>query len=261
LRDGSYTSEVGADIQRVTLAAMDQAGWLTYDAGFTQRARRWWLETCHLADLANVPEARASAMTTMALQVLDNPRSGGEVISLVHTARGAAKELATPALLSLLAAREAVGNAQAGDHAAAGSALAVAHKWLDRGRQGDEPFWLDFWGPANLAWHETRVALATRKGKAAETAARAALASSDVSSFPRNHVHYTVSLGSVLTQLGQLDEAISVTSSAVQQAHTVRGSARAISNLRRTVDLLGWQNCPPASTFATAARRLLPASA
>jgi hypothetical protein len=40
---------------------------------------------------------------------------------------------------------------------------------------------------------------------------------------------------------------------------TVRGSGRIVSDVRRTVDLLGQQNYPPTRTFATAARRLLPA--
>ncbi|MGH3942320.1 MAG: hypothetical protein ACRDTG_27610 [Pseudonocardiaceae bacterium] len=42
---------------------------------------------------------------------------------------------------------------------AASLSIAQAGTGLDRGRRGDEPFWLDFWGPADLAWHETRVAL------------------------------------------------------------------------------------------------------
>jgi hypothetical protein len=88
-----------------------------------------------------------------------------------------------------------IGHALTGDRSAATRALGQAHQWLDLGRRGDEPFWLDFWGPADLAWHETRVALATRQGKPAEVAARTALASADAASFPRNHTFYTASLG------------------------------------------------------------------
>jgi transcriptional regulator with XRE-family HTH domain len=261
LRKGDYAPSVGRELQAVTVAAMDQAGWLAYDAGLVQQARGWWLETCHLADLAGVPEARVSAMTTMALQADADPGSGGETVGLAQAARTAAGDQATPTLLSLLAAREALGHARAGDHTAATSAIAQARRWMDHGRRGDEPFWLDFWGPANLGWHETRVALAARRGKLALTAARAALASSDTTAFPRNHVRYAVQLGSVLTQLGELDEAISVTGQAVQGVQAVRGSGRTVADLHRTVDLLGKQNYPPAQTFAAAARRLLPASA
>ncbi len=163
-------------------------------------------------------------------------------------------------LLSLLAARESLGHARSGDRSAATSAVAESRQWLDHGRRGDEPFWLDFWGPADLAWHETQVALASGNGKSAELAARSTLASADTETFPRNHTLYTVVLASVLTQLGQLDEAISVTSEAIHEVQEIRGSGRTIAKLRRTVDRLGQQKYAPAKNFAGAARRLLPAS-
>ena len=157
-----------------------------------------------------------------------------------------------------MSAREAVGHAHTGDRRAAIAAVGQAHQWLDHGRRGDEPFWLDFWRPADLAWHGTRVALATRQGKYAEVAARTALASVDATSFPRNHTAYGAGLGSVLTQRGQLDEAISVTSEAIHAVHAVRGSGWTVASLHHTIDLLGQQNYALAKAFATAARRLLP---
>jgi transcriptional regulator with XRE-family HTH domain len=260
LRRGSYPPTVGRELQSVTAAAMDQAGWLAYDAGWQDKARRWWLESCHFADLAEVPEVRVSALAAMALQA-SNAGDGRETVDLIQAARKTATrdQNGNPLLLSLLAARQAIGHAQTGDRSAATSAIVKARHWLDHGRRGDEPFWLDFWGPADLAWHETRVALVAKQGKPAEVAARTAIASVDATSFPRNHTLYAAGLGSILTQRGQLDEAISVTSQAIQGAHAVRGSGLAISNLRHVVDLLGQQKYPPAKTFATAARRLLPA--
>ncbi|MGH3866490.1 MAG: hypothetical protein ACRDQ4_10205 [Pseudonocardiaceae bacterium] len=66
-------------------------------------------------------------------------------------------------------------------------------------------------------------------------------------------------MGLVLTQRGQLDQAISVTTEAIQTVHAVRGSGRVVASLHRTVDLLGQQKYPPAATFAATARHLLPA--
>lgn len=262
LRRGSYSSAVGRELQSVTAATMEHAGWLAYDAGWQQKARHWWLETCHAADLAGVPATRVTALASMSLQASYTPGGGRETVDLVHAARTAAKEgqPPSPTLLSLLAAREAVGHAHIGDRAATVSAISQARQWLDHGRQGDEPFWLDFWGPANLARHETRVALATRNGKSAELAARAALASSDADSFPRNHVTYTVGLASILAQRRQLDEAISLTSDAIHGIQEVQGSGLIIADLHRTLDLLGQQKYAPAKNFARAARLLLPAS-
>jgi hypothetical protein len=208
---------VGRELQRVTATAMSRAGWSGYDAGWAQRARQWWLEVRHLADLAAVPETRVTGLAAMALQAGERPGGGPEAVELAQTATAAAMtEGAPPSLLSLLTAREAIGHTQVGDHPAATSAIARARHWLDQGRRPDEPFWLSFYGPADLAWHETRVGLLTRIGKAAETAARTAVHSVDATSFPRNHLLYTVRFGLLLTQLGQFDEAISVTRSAVQ---------------------------------------------
>ena len=260
LRQGSYSSTVGRELQNVTASTMEHAGWLAYDAGWHHQARHWWLEASHLADLAGIPEARVTALASMALQASDAPAGGRETVALAHAARSTARDRATPTLLSLLSAREAVGHARTGDRGAASSSIAEARRWLDRGRRGDEPFWLDFWGPADLACHETRVALATGNGRAAESAARAALTNVDKEAFPRNHTLYTARLGSVLTQLGQLDEAIDITSKAIEGVHAVRGSRRIVSDLHRTVDLLERQKYLPATTFAGAARRLLPAS-
>ncbi|MGH3825036.1 MAG: hypothetical protein ACRDRA_19695, partial [Pseudonocardiaceae bacterium] len=55
LRRGSYPPAVGAELQRVTAVTMEQTGWLAYDSGWPQQARQWWLETCHLTGLAEVP--------------------------------------------------------------------------------------------------------------------------------------------------------------------------------------------------------------
>ncbi|MBV9139922.1 MAG: helix-turn-helix domain-containing protein [Pseudonocardiales bacterium] len=258
VRRGSYPPAVGDELRKVTAATMEHAGWLAFDAGWQEKARLWWLETCHFAQVNEVPEIRVTALVTMALQAND-AGDGREAVELIQTARKVATQdqIHFP-LLSLLAAREAVGHAKIGDRRAAAAALGQAHQWLGRGRRGDEPFWLDFWGPADLAAHEKSVALATRQGKAAEVAARTALASVDATAFPRNYTSYTASLGLVLAQRSQLDEAISVTTEAIQAVHAGHGSGRIVTRLHRTLDLLEQQKYPPATTFATAARRLLP---
>ncbi len=260
VRQGSYTESVGHDLSKVASATMEHAGWLAFDAGRQDDARRWWLETCHLTEIAGIPDARVTALASMSLQASSCAGRGREAADLARAARAAAGDRATPTLLSVLAAREAVGLAQARDSVGASAAVAEARRWLDLGRDGSEPVWLNFWNAADLACHETRVMLALGRARPAEVAARSALASADVELFPRNHAIYTARLASVLTHLGQLDEAIAVTSSAVENAELLRSSRRISADLQRTVDHLGRQSYAPARDFAAAAHRLLAAA-
>lgn len=260
VRQGNYSAPVGRDLSTVATATMEHAGWLAFDAGRQDDARRWWLETCHLAEISLIPDARVTAFASMSLQASTCMGRGREAADLARAARAAAGDRATPTLLSVLAAREAVGLAQVRDATGANAALAEARRWLDVGRTGDEPLWLDFWSVADLACHETRVALSLGRARLAEAAARSALASADPHLFPRNHAIYTVRLASVLTHTGQLDEAMAVTGAAVEKAELLRGSRRISTDLRRTVDHLGRQPYAPAQDFAVAAQRILAAA-
>lgn len=259
LRRTSYSPAVGRELEAVTATAMEHAGWTAYDAGWDEKARHWWLETCHLAERAGLHDARVTALGSMSLEAGLDPTRGREAVALAEATRAAAGTQAAPVLLSLIAAREAVGHAHAGDRSAAGAAVAEARRQLDHGWRGDEVYWLAFWGPADLSWHESRVALALGDGRSAETAARAAVANADAERYPRNHALYTAGLGSVLVQTGRLDEAIAVTRDALQLVVAVGGSRRGVTHLQDTIDRLGHQRYAPAQQFAVAARRLLPA--
>jgi hypothetical protein len=109
LRQESYSPAVGRELQGVTAAAMEQAGWIAYDAGWQRKARYWWLETCHLTDLSDVPDAHVTALASMSLQASNTPGGGREAVDLAQASRAAAHDQASPTLLSLLSAREPSG--------------------------------------------------------------------------------------------------------------------------------------------------------
>ncbi|MFC5141019.1 helix-turn-helix domain-containing protein [Actinomycetospora rhizophila] len=261
LNQGRFTADVGRQLAGVAGTTMEHAGWLAFDAGQNAAARSWWLETIHLArDLGEAPTAHVAALASMSLQASGDPTRAREASTLADAARTAAGGEATPTLLSVLAAREAVAHAQRGDAVAAKAAMSESRRQLDHGPRADEPLWLQFWSPADLACHETRVALALGHPGIAETSARAALATADERRFPRNHAIYSARLGSVLARRGQLDEAISVTADAVKRIDQLSGSRRIVADLTTTVDHLGTRSYAPAQHFATAARRLLAAA-
>jgi len=261
LKQAYFTDSVGQQLRVVAATTMEHAGWLAYDAGQDASARRWWLETIHLArDLGNVPDAHLAALASMSLQASGDYRRARETISLAQAARGAASRRASPTLLSVLAAREAIGYAQLGDKAAARSSIAEARHWMDQGQTPDEPLWLQFWCPADLASHETRVALALGDKIAAEKAARSAVSTADEQRFPRNHALYSVRLGAILTKTGQLDEAIIVMTNAVKRIDQISGSRRFVNDLSENLNQLSAHSYEPARQFAMAAQRLLPAT-
>jgi hypothetical protein len=259
LHRGSFNQRGERALQELTAATMEHTGWVAYDGGDAASARQWWLETNYLADVAGIAEPRVTALAAMSLHTSTHPEKARETFHLTNAARAAAGSAATPTLLSVLAAREAVAHAQAGDKEAARASISAARSWLDKGRNGDEPVVLNFWGAADLACHETRVALAIGDGRSAERSARAAFNSADKDSFPRNHTIYSVRLGQVLAQTGQVEEAISVTSNAVERVDSVRGSRRILDDLHRTIRLLDTHQYRPAKEFAAAARKVLSA--
>lgn len=91
LRHGSYPDSVSQELQRVPAVTMEQAGWSAFDAGYAQQARHWWLETCHLAEVIDIPEARIVALTSMALQAGQRPGGGPETAELAQAAAAVAR--------------------------------------------------------------------------------------------------------------------------------------------------------------------------
>ena len=201
LARASYRPETGAALQEITAAASEHAGWLAFDAGRNDHARRWWLEALLLADLGGARGVRVTAFTSMALQAASSPRpmDGREAVQLIDAARSAIGD-GTPRLHSLLSAREALGHARNGDRRAAVHALAESERLLDHESTDGEPAWLWFWGDADLACHQSRVALFLGDLAPAEAAARTALSYADEATYPRNHTLYSGRLGNVLAR-------------------------------------------------------------
>jgi hypothetical protein len=194
-----------------------------------------------------------SALASLSREAADSADRGHDVIGL---AQSAAKITgASPAMLSLLAAREAMGHATLGNDAASASALGRAQRLLDRGRPDNEPRWLHFWGPGDLAIHEMHAARLSGRMPAAERAAQEAVASVGPIAAPRNHAIYVAHLGNSSARVGKY-EAVAVSRQALSS--TVRkGSQRVTAELRETARLLAGATYGPARDFVSTIDRLL----
>ncbi|MGH3972363.1 MAG: helix-turn-helix domain-containing protein [Pseudonocardiaceae bacterium] len=252
----AYGPAVGRKLRGVAAATYENAGWQAYDAGDFGAAHRWWLETLHLSNLGEGAEdAKVIALTSMSLEASERGRRGHEAVDLAHAAQKTAGDSATPALRSLLAAREGIGHAVSGNQRASAGSFQTARQWLDRTHDQNEPEWLAFWGPADLSWHEMTAARAAGKPAVAETAATTAISHADPETMPRNHAIYTASLGHTLAQAGRYEEAITVSRDVLANPAT-KGSSRPVAELQATARVLSLSTYPQARSFGATVAKL-----
>jgi transcriptional regulator with XRE-family HTH domain len=214
---GSYDSATGQGLRALTAQTARRMGTLEFQAGRNEDARRWWLEALHWARLAESDLISAGTMASMSRQASDQHRPR-EVIDLATTAQRTLGRAATPRLKSMLLAREAVGHAGAGDGASARVALRRARGPAEDTRHADDPRWLDYYGMAEFACHELRVAMMLGDLTAAEDGARTAVVLSDPVAYPRDYALDLVNLADVLAQRRNIDESAAIATEATVAA-------------------------------------------
>lgn len=251
LRTGTYSKETGQALQEALAVGHETAGWFAFDAIRHDDARRHWLECLHRADVGGFGTPRTTVLAHMALQAAQR-REGHEAIEL---AQAAVRDPATPARVrSLLAAREALGHAVLGDRVGSDRLLARSAQLLDRGPGSDDPTWIGFWGPADLACHRSKAALMLGDWASAERAARTASATIRPAGLTRNAALYRVRLGYILARRRALDEAIATVRPLVTAAQLT--SIRVRTELGNAVSLIGAVDYRPAREFTDWARSM-----
>jgi transcriptional regulator with XRE-family HTH domain len=226
----SYDEAIGWALRELAGQAAGRIGWLEFDAGRHSDARRWGLEALHWARLADADSVSVGAMAAMARQAAEQgwPR---EAIDLATAAQRTAGRAATPRLTSVLLARQALGHAGAREATSARVALRRARGLADSTRHDADPRWLDFYGTADFACYEYRVALMLGDAAAAEDAARTALALGDPVAYPRNQALDLINLAEVLAQRRKVDESAAVATQAMIAAADI-DSGRVSRGLR-----------------------------
>ncbi len=254
-RVARITPPVASTLNRVLAASHETAAWLAYDSGRYDAARYHWLDAMHVADVHRFGEVRPRAMAGMSLHATYRGWAG-EAVQLAQTA--ARQQDLTPRVRSLLAAREAVGHAAAGDAAAADHALALSMRLLEAGSHADDPPWIAFWGPEDFACHRSIAAASLGNLPVAERTGRVALDQARATGYRRNEVLYGVRVAMILARSRAVDEAIALARPAVTthiESHRIR------TDLRATVRLIGdHKTYRPAREFAAWANRLMGAA-
>lgn len=251
---GTYSAGTGRGLREVLAGCLENAGWLAYDAGQHDKAHRHWLEALHAADIGGHPTVRTVALASMSLHA-SSLRRGNEAVQLAQAASGDSDT--TPRVRSLLAAREALGEAVRGDEVASRRAFALAEKLVGSGQSSDDPAWVSFWGPGDLGSHQVQAAIALRNFPLAERLARETMTAPECDRWSRNRALYGVRLGSLLVRRRAVDEAISVLSPAVGAVGEI-SSGRVVADLRAAVaGVARHRSYEPARTFSAWAGRML----
>ncbi|MEU1671377.1 tetratricopeptide repeat protein [Streptomyces roseifaciens] len=211
-------------------------GWLAHDSGRFADARSHYAEALATARVAGDAALEAHAFCNAAFLARDAGRPR-EAVRAAQAAQGAAKGLASPRLMSLLALREAGGWAGLGDRAACEAALLRARTLFGRGPGDADPEWMSFFGEAELEGLEAQCRSALGDWARAAEHARRAVALQDPH-FARNTALFTAQLAGDLAQGGAPDEAAAAGERALDLLAEVR-STRIRTMLAATARLLG----------------------
>ncbi|WP_254392314.1 hypothetical protein [Streptomyces buecherae] len=232
-------------------------GWLAHDSGRIARARSHYAEALATARLAGDPALEAHAFCNTAFLARDAHRPR-EAVRAAQAAERAARSLASPRLLSLLALREAGGRAGLADQAGCVRALLRAQRLFDRGPSDADPEWMSFFGEAEAAGLEAQCWSALRKWDRAVELARRSVALQGPH-FVRNRALFTAELATDLLGGRAPDEA----AAAGERVLALSGQVRS-ARVRAMVDQLAqglrpWRREPGVARFLARHREAQPA--
>ncbi len=212
-------------------------GWLNYDRDDYGRSRELYSEAFLLADQAGDAGLSIRAIEKMSLQSAkmayrhSNRGFAREAIRLSARAGELARYDASPRLHALLAGREAIACAVAGDSHGFNAAIIRAKREVDRtGFVEDGAVWLRFATASEITIHEAKGRSYLGDLDTAAMLYRDSLKESELS--PRNRANYRAQLAATLALRGDATEAISEGLAVLPALEGQVASPRTITELR-----------------------------
>ncbi|MCZ4118913.1 tetratricopeptide repeat protein [Streptomyces sp. H39-S7] len=205
LDEGAYSQSVADGLYAGAGELAVSVGWLAHDSGRFGDARSYYAEALATARVSGDAALEAHAFCNTAFLARDAGRPH-EAVRAAQAAQAAAKRLASPRLLSLLALREANGRAGLGDRVGCERALSRAQSLFGRGPSDADPQWMTFFGEAELAGLEAQSWSALGDHRRAADSARRAVSLQDPH-FTRNIALYGAELSANLAAGNRPDEA------------------------------------------------------
>ncbi|MFE2378315.1 hypothetical protein [Streptomyces sp. NPDC059398] len=197
-------------------------GWLAHDSGRFDDARSHYAEALATARVSGDPALEAHAFCNTAFLARDAGRPR-EAVRAAQAGERAAKQLASPRLLSLLTLREAGGWAGLGDRTACSETLGRAKSLFAQGASENDPEWMTFFVEAELEMLEAQCWSALSDWpRAARHAERAAELQDP--HFARNLALYRAQLADDLARAGAPDRAAAAGHQVLDLLDQVRSS-------------------------------------
>jgi transcriptional regulator with XRE-family HTH domain/tetratricopeptide (TPR) repeat protein len=252
---GRCDDTIGRGMLGATAELELDVGWMAYDAGDHQLARRYMMQALRMTHAAGDRLLGGRILAAMSHQALHlNQVALG--LDLARAARSGAERVATPRAVAMLAAMEACAHAAAQDESLCSSALLTAERALARAGPGDDdPPWLDFdegglWGHAARAFRDLgRSRQAKRYAQHSVELCR--------TSHIRTRAQRNAILATAHLQLGNVDQATAVGLRIIGEAGNVR-SRHIQEELASLVKGIQSTEATEAAEFLEQARELLP---
>ncbi|MEV6323834.1 helix-turn-helix transcriptional regulator [Nocardia sp. NPDC051787] len=210
LNHGSYTEEVGRALTSVGAEMMTAAGWVHYDAGRLDQARRYYADAAHAANAAGDGLAAAHALVNASCLMVDRSEEdmAGSTLALQYAQAASRASLRDggPKLRALMAIREAEAYAVRGDKAAMTASISRAYRAYDSSRGHDQD-WV-FLPDAELVGITGRAQMWLGEHDAANAHFQAAIDSS--SAWPRERAGWQLNVVENFVNAGDIAQACSV---------------------------------------------------
>ncbi|WP_249645122.1 helix-turn-helix domain-containing protein [Nocardia sputi] len=239
LDQGSYTETVGRALTSAAAEMMTAAGWVHYDAGRLDDARRYYADAANAANAAGDGIAAAHALGNASFLMASRPGDDakGNPLAVQYAQAGARASLRDggPKLRALMAIREVEAHGVRRDKSAMAAAISRAHRAYESTR-GHDPDWVylpeaEFVG--GIGWAQMRL------GEHSQATSNLQAAVESSSAWPRERAAWQIHLAENFTTSGDVARACSLLA---DNYDTIAGLAStrlhqridAIANLVRT---------------------------
>ncbi|GAB3943682.1 hypothetical protein GCM10029976_066660 [Kribbella albertanoniae] len=147
---GTYDAETGRQLLTAAARLSDLGGFMCFDSARQGLGQRYYIQALRLASAAGDRALGAHILADMSLQAHDLGRPR-EALALAEAGHRTARDCGSPSTAARCSALQARAHALAGDRPATAAAMTTAEHELNTAQPDDEPFWIRFFTPEQLA--------------------------------------------------------------------------------------------------------------